>query len=89
MAPIDTSFCTTIKNRGIRIAVLYTTYQPVESNTFYVNEIKPFISQVSTNLQACASSSTLFHEVTTDGDIKSALADLFQKAVNTAPHLTN
>ncbi|MFI4996308.1 MAG: hypothetical protein ACHQAQ_11055, partial [Hyphomicrobiales bacterium] len=30
-----TSMCTTIKNRGIKIAVLYTPYMPVTSNGFY------------------------------------------------------
>jgi Flp pilus assembly protein TadG len=88
-APIDTSYCTTIKNRGVRVAVLYTTYQPVESDSWYKSHVKPFISQVATNLQSCASSPALFHEVTTGGDIKAALADLFQKAVTTAPRLTH
>jgi hypothetical protein len=27
--PIDVSYCTTIKNRGIKVAVLYTTYLPL------------------------------------------------------------
>ena len=31
----STSRCTTIKNRGIKIAVLYTPYLPVTSNAFY------------------------------------------------------
>lgn len=88
-APIDKSYCDAIKNRGIRVAVLYTTYQPVETDSWYRSHVKPFISQVSTNLQACASSPSLFHEVTTNGDIKAALADLFQKAVTTAPRLTH
>jgi len=89
MAPVDTSFCATVKNRGIRIAVLNTTYQPVESDSWYRDKIKPFISQVASNLQACASSAALYHEVTTDEDISAALSDLFQKAVSTAPRLTN
>ncbi|MCW2273107.1 pilus assembly protein [Rhodoblastus acidophilus] len=88
-APIDPSVCTTIKNKGVRIAVLYTTYQPVESDSWYVGHVKPFISQVASNLQSCASSPSLFHEVTTNGDIRAALADLFQKAVTTAPRLTH
>jgi hypothetical protein len=88
-APIDTSYCTAIKNRGIRVAVLYTTYQPVETDNWYKSHVKPFISQVASNLQDCASSPALFHEVTTNGDIRAALADLFQKAVTTAPRLTH
>jgi hypothetical protein len=30
---MNTSYCTTIKNRGIRIAVLYTTYLPLPTNS--------------------------------------------------------
>ncbi len=87
--PIDTAMCTTIKNRGIRIAVLYTTYQPVPSDGWYSSEVAPFISQVSPALQACASSPALFQEVTTDQDITAAMNALFQRAVSSAPHLTN
>ena len=32
-ALFDTSYCTTVKNRGIRIAVLYTTYLPLPTNS--------------------------------------------------------
>ncbi len=86
--PIDPSVCTTIKNRGIRIAVLYTTYFPVTSNGWYNSTVSPFISQVPTNLQSCASSSLLYFEVSTDGDITAAMTTLFRNAVSTAPHLT-
>ena len=86
--PIDPSVCTTIKNRGIRIAVLYTTYFPVTSNGWYNSTVAPFISQVPTNLQSCASSPELYFEVSTDGDITAAMNTLFLNAVSTAPHLT-
>jgi len=86
--PIDPSVCTTIKNRGIRIAVLYTTYFPVTSNWWYNNTVAPFISQVPTALQQCASSSNLYFEVNTDGDISAAMETLFRNAVSTAPNLT-
>ena len=39
--PIDTSFCTTIKNRGIKVAVLYTTYLPLPTNCWYNEWIAP------------------------------------------------
>lgn len=86
--PIDVSFCTTIKNRGIRIAVLYTTYFPVTSNNWYNTTVAPFIDQVPTNLRSCASSPELYFEVNTNGDITQAMTDLFKNAVSTAPHLT-
>jgi Flp pilus assembly protein TadG len=88
-APIDTTMCATIKNRGIRIAVLYTTYQPLTGQSWYDTYVGPYISQVPANLQACASSPELYQEVTTDGDIQTELNYLFQKAVTTAPRLTN
>jgi Flp pilus assembly protein TadG len=85
--PVNTALCTTIKARGIRIAVLYTTYFPVTSNSWYNSTVAPFISQVPTNLKACASSDQLYAEVSTDGDITAALNQLFINAVQSAPHL--
>jgi hypothetical protein len=41
-----TSICTTIKNRGIKIAVLYTPYMPVTNNAFY----NQWIGATSTSL---------------------------------------
>jgi hypothetical protein len=75
--------CTAIKNRGIRIAVLYTTYNPLPTNSWYNTYVAPFQSAVATNAQNCASAG-LYFEVSTDGDISTALATLFQKAVETA-----
>lgn len=93
--PINTSICTTIKNRGIRIAVLYTEYLPLTSNGWYNSYIAPFntpsssTGQIAQNLQSCASSPDLFSDVQSGGDITDALKKLFQKVVETAPHLTN
>jgi Flp pilus assembly protein TadG len=86
--PVNTALCSTIKARGVRIAVLYTTYYPVTSNSWYNSTVAPFISQVPGNLQACASSPNLFFQVSTDGDITAAMQQLFLNAVATAPHLT-
>jgi len=86
--PVNTALCTSIKARGIRIAVLYTTYFPLTSNSWYTSTVSPFISQVPTNLQNCASSSSLYYEVSTDGDITAAMKQLFINAITTAPHIT-
>ena len=80
------TYCTTIKNRGIRIAVLYTTYLPLPTNSWYNQYIKPFQSQIGPTLQSCASPG-LYFQVSTDQDISGALAQLFNIAVETA-HLT-
>jgi Flp pilus assembly protein TadG len=81
--PFNTSMCTTIKNRGIRIAVLYTEYLPLPTNSWYNTWIAPFQSQIATDMQNCASSG-LYFEITTDGDITAAMEQLFQQAVSTA-----
>jgi Flp pilus assembly protein TadG len=102
--PMDLSgsLCTAIKNRGIRIAVLYTVYYPLDSDpvggqTWYDLYIDPMsgsgpapgapLPQVAAAAQACASPG-LFYAVSTDGDITTALENLFQEAVATA-RLTN
>jgi len=81
--PFNTTWCTTVKNRGILIAVLYTVYLPLPTNSWYNNWIAPFQSQISPNMESCASPG-LFFSVTTDGDITTALQTLFAEAVATA-----
>jgi Flp pilus assembly protein TadG len=81
--PFDTTWCTTVKNRGIRIAVLYTEYLPLPTNGWYNVWIAPFQSQIGPNMQSCASPG-LFFQVTTDGDISAAMQALFQQAVSSA-----
>lgn len=81
--PFNTSMCTTVKNRGIRIAVLYTEYLPLPTNSWYNDWIAPFQSQIGPNMQSCASPG-LFFQVTTDGDITAAMQTLFQQAISTA-----
>jgi Flp pilus assembly protein TadG len=91
--PFDITWCTTVKNRGIRIAVLYTEYLPLPTNSWYNSYIAPFngsdpsTGQIATNLQSCASPG-LFYDVQSGGDITAALAALFQLVVQTAAHLT-
>ena len=92
--PINPAICTTIKNRGIRIAVLYTEYLQLPGNTWYNNNVAQFNNPspdkgaIAQNLQSCASNG-LFYDVQSGGDITAALKALFQKVVETAPHLTN
>jgi Flp pilus assembly protein TadG len=83
---MNPSWCTTIKNRGIRIAIIYTTYYPLPTNTWYNTYIAPIQSNIGPTLQSCASSG-LYYEVSTGGDISGALSSLFQTAVATA-HLS-
>jgi len=92
--PMDTSWCTTVKNRGIRIALLYTVYLPMTTDSWYNSWVAPFQKwnnptgndAVANNIQNCASPG-LYASVSTDGDITAALNKLFQDAVQMA-HLT-
>jgi hypothetical protein len=92
--PIDMTWCTTVKNRGIRIAVVYTEYLQLPTSNQYNTYIAPIDSptpstgQIATNLQSCASPG-LFSDVASGGDITAALNTLFQTAVATSPHLTH
>jgi Flp pilus assembly protein TadG len=88
-SPIDTSLCTTLKNRGIKIAVLYTTYLALPTNAWYNSWIAPFNpgpygpspnSQIAINMQSCASPG-LYFEVSPTQGISQAMNKLFQKAV--------
>jgi hypothetical protein len=81
--PVSTSLCTTVKNRGIMIAVLYTEYLPLPTNSWYNTWISPFQSTIGSNIESCASPG-LYFEVTTDSDITAAMQSLFQLAIATA-----
>jgi hypothetical protein len=81
--PLDASFCTTMKNRGIKIAVLYTTYLPLPTNSWYNTWIAPFSSNIAANMQNCASPG-LYFEVSPTQGISDAMTALFQKAVQQA-----
>jgi len=72
-----------VKSRGIRIAVLYTQYLPLPTNSWYNTWVAPWQSQIATNMQSCASTG-LYFSITTDGDISSAMQALFEQAVATA-----
>ncbi|MGO4686266.1 TadE/TadG family type IV pilus assembly protein [Hyphomicrobium sp. 2TAF46] len=80
------SWCQTIKKRGIRIAVLYTTYNPLPTNNWYNTYISGEQPSIATTAQSCASPG-LYFEVNTGGDISAAMNSLFQTAVSVA-HLT-
>lgn len=88
IGPITTDQCAAIKARGVRIAVLYTTYQ-VESinyDSWSVSNVVWRLPQIAPALRTCASDG-LFFEVSTDGSISQALNALFQKTIESS-HLT-
>jgi len=87
--PVDITNCATIKNRGIKIAILYTQYYPLGSDSFYQQYVAPFQSSIGTNLQNCASSG-LYFSISTNDDITSAMTTMFNAAVQSVEsHLSN
>ena len=81
-----TNWCTTIKNRGIKIAILYTDYLAVPTDSWYTSHIAPILSDVGPALQACASPG-LFYDAAIGSDLGAALSALFA-AVTQSGHLT-
>ena len=87
----STDYCTTIKNRGITVAILYIPYQPIadpipifaSDEDGYANNNIPNIPGA---LQSCASTN-FFYTASTPTDIQNALLAMFEQAVSTA-HIT-
>ncbi|MGJ5033248.1 MULTISPECIES: TadE/TadG family type IV pilus assembly protein [unclassified Bradyrhizobium] len=88
-SPINPALCTALKSRGIKIAVLYTTYLQLPTNNWYMNWIDPFNkgpfgpspnSEIAQNMQACASDGFYFEVSPTQG-ISDAMQKLFDRAV--------
>jgi hypothetical protein len=78
--PIDTKYCDVLKSRGINIAVLYTTYLDLPTNSWWNTWIKPFQSEIGQRMQACASDGLYFEVSPTEG-ISDAMNKLFKKIV--------
>ena len=81
------NYCTTIKNRGIKIAVLYTTYLALPSSSWYQTNLAPFAPDIAPALQACASPG-LFVQAAIGDDLGADLINLFEIATQ-PPRLTN
>jgi Flp pilus assembly protein TadG len=94
-SPINPSLCTALKNRGIIVAVLYTTYglEPMldtnNNPTWYNSWVAPYNGgssgpsanvPIAANMQACASPGYYFEVSPTQG-ISAAMNTLFRKAV--------
>lgn len=88
---MDASLCTALKNRGIKISVLYIPYQPIQNPTSFANNedfaVNAIIPNIPADLKSCASPN-FFFTANTPADITSALNAMFNQALVTA-HITN
>jgi Flp pilus assembly protein TadG len=88
----STDYCTTMKNRGVKIAILYIPYQTIQNpNSSFSNNEDGYananIPNIPPALQTCASTN-FFYTANTPTDIQNALIEMFQQAVSTA-HVSN
>jgi hypothetical protein len=87
----NTNYCTTMKNRGITVAILYIPYEPIQSPTTIFNDEDGYannnIPNIPAALQACASTN-FFFTASTPAAINAALIAMFDQAVSTA-HISN
>ena len=88
----STDYCTTLKNRGITIAILYIPYQTIiNANSSFANNEDGYASKnipnIAPALQTCASTN-FFYTANSPTDIQNALIAMFQQAVSTA-HVSN
>lgn len=88
-SPLNVALCKTMKDRGVKVAVLYTTYLALPTNAWYMKWIGPFNagpygpspnSEIAKNMQSCASPG-LYFEVSPTQGIADAMNALFKKAV--------
>jgi Flp pilus assembly protein TadG len=85
---VTASSCTALKNKGINVAVIYTTYLPFNS-IFYTSEVQPLANNIAPALQSCATSG-LYFEASDATGIASAFSSIFsQIAIASNPRLTN
>ncbi|MGY8679863.1 pilus assembly protein TadG-related protein [Bradyrhizobium sp. UFLA05-153] len=90
--PLDATICTTIKNRGIRIAVLYTEYLQLTTDGWYNTRISQFnnpsssTGTIAQRLKSCASPG-LFADVDSSDKIPDALTKLFLNVVSATASL--
>src|ERR1700690_3597358 len=67
----STNYCSEIKARGIKIAILYTEYLPVTVNSYYDQYVEPIQPDLGSALQACASPG-LYYDAALDTNLGAA-----------------
>ena len=75
----DPTTCTALKNKGVTVGVIYTTYLPISGVDSYETLVAPFASSIGPNLQSCASPGW-FYQASDANDIQVAINALFSKA---------
>ncbi len=77
------SACTTMKNNGVQIAVLYTTYYPTPGFWLYDDYVGNFQSSIGSTLQSCASPG-LFMTAAINDSLTNDFLTLFQLVIQSS-----
>jgi Flp pilus assembly protein TadG len=80
------NYCDAIKATGAKIAILYTTYLPLTTDSYYNNNVASHQNAIAPQLQACATPG-LFIQAQIGQDLGQALGQLFEAATSLG-HLT-
>jgi Flp pilus assembly protein TadG len=82
LEPIDTKSCRALKDKNIKLAILYTTYIPLDGDGTWDSLIKKvFADRIASSLKECASED-LFFEVGPDDDMQAAMVKLFVRSTS-------
>lgn len=80
ISPINPATCQAMKDKNIKIGIIYTQYLPLTGNGFYDTYVGPFENRIGSLLKSCATDG-LYFPVSTDGDINTAMQQLFAASI--------
>ena len=89
--PINPALCQPLKDRGITIVSIYTTYSEIVGNGWYDSYVKPYNSgpwspspnsEIAANMKACASTG-FYQEVGPNDSLTSVMNTMFQRILAT------
>lgn len=72
--------CKSLKDSGVKVAVIYTTFVPLPTNGYYNSNVAPWQDEINPNIKGCATPRYFFEVSPTQG-IADAMEALFRKAV--------
>lgn len=81
MEPVRAEYCTALKDKGVRIAVLYTPYLPLPSNGFWRSNIQPQMDDIPRAMEACATPGLYFEADMHSTAIEDAMVTLLERAI--------
>jgi Flp pilus assembly protein TadG len=87
ISSFNPELCSPVKNRGIKVIVLYTRYYRMPQNSFYMNNVDPWFSEIETKLRGCSSTGMFITADNTD-EMNLAFARIFTVLNGTRTKLT-